>query len=152
MTKPAADLSGLKIRRVRPADAARIAALSGQLGYPASAKQMSARLKSVLRQKNGVCFVAESGEGTLIGWVHVSVTPLLEAELRSEINGLVVDECARSHGAGAQLLDAAEKWAKKMRSTGMSVRSNVLRDRAHEFYERQGYKHYKTQKAFLKPL
>jgi GNAT superfamily N-acetyltransferase len=152
MTKPAADSSGLKVRRARPADAGRIAALSGQLGYPASAKQMSARLKSVLRQKNGVCFVAESGEGTLIGWVHVSVTALLEVELRSEINGLVVDERARSHGAGAQLLDAAEKWAKKMRSTGMSVRSNVLRDRAHEFYERQGYKHYKTQKAFLKPL
>jgi len=152
MTRRAADPSGLKIRRARPADAARIATLSGQLGYPASAKQMASRLKSVLRQKNGVCFVAESGEGTLVGWVHVSVTPLLEVELRSEINGLVVDERARSHGAGAQLLDAAEKWAKKMRSTGMSVRSNVLRDRAHDFYERQGYKHYKTQKAFLKPL
>jgi len=152
MIKPACDPSRLKIRRARQADDARIAALSGQLGYPTSAKQMASRLKSVLRQKNGVCFVAESDEGALIGWVHVSVTPLLEAELRSEINGLVVDERSRSRGAGAQLLEAAEKWAKRMRSTGMSVRSNVLRDRAHEFYERQGYKHYKTQKAFLKPL
>jgi GNAT superfamily N-acetyltransferase len=152
MTKHGADPSGLKIRRARQADAARIAALSGQLGYPTSTKQMAIRLKSVLRQKNGVCFVAESNEGTLIGWVHVSVTPLLEVELRSEINGLVVDERARSRGAGAQLMDTAEKWAKKMRCTGMSVRSNVLRDKAHEFYERQGYKHYKTQKAFLKPL
>jgi hypothetical protein len=34
----------------------------------------------------------------------------------------------------------------------MSVRSNVIRDRAHKFYERQGYEHYKTQKAFRKPL
>lgn len=152
MTKPAADPSALKIRRARQADAARIAALSGQLGYPTTVKQMAGRLKSVLRQKNGVCFVAELNEGTLIGWVHVSVTPLLEVELRSEINGLVVDERSRSRGSGAQLLDAAEKWAKKMRCTGMSVRSNILRDRAHEFYERHGYKHYKTQKAFLKPL
>jgi len=34
----------------------------------------------------------------------------------------------------------------------MSVRSNVIRDRAHKFYERQGYEHCKTQKAFRKRL
>jgi hypothetical protein len=28
----------------------------------------------------------------------------------------------------------------------------VIRERAHTFYERQGYEHYKTQKAFRKPL
>ena len=34
----------------------------------------------------------------------------------------------------------------------MSVRSNVIRERAHQFYERTGYEHYKTQKSFRKPL
>src|SRR6266550_2924266 len=34
----------------------------------------------------------------------------------------------------------------------MSVRSNVIRERAHKFYERNGYEHYKTQKSFRKPL
>jgi hypothetical protein len=34
----------------------------------------------------------------------------------------------------------------------MSVRSKVERERAHKFYARQGYEHYKTQKAFRKPL
>jgi hypothetical protein len=34
----------------------------------------------------------------------------------------------------------------------MSVRSNVVRERAHKFYERGGYEHYKTQKSFRKPL
>jgi hypothetical protein len=34
----------------------------------------------------------------------------------------------------------------------MSVRSNVIRERAHAFYERHGYIHFKTQKAFRKPL
>jgi len=28
----------------------------------------------------------------------------------------------------------------------------VIRDRAHAFYLREGYEHYKTQKAFRKPL
>jgi hypothetical protein len=28
----------------------------------------------------------------------------------------------------------------------------VIRTRAHQFYERQGYEHYKSQKAFRKVL
>jgi len=111
---------------------------------------MAVRLKRAIRAKDGACFVAETVAGDVIGWIHVSVTPLLEVERRAEVNGLVVDENARSQGAGARLLAAGEKWAKKMRCAGMSVRSNVIRDRAHEFYLRQGYEHYKTQKAFRK--
>jgi len=68
------------------------------------------------------------------------------------VNGLVVDEKVRSRGAGWSLLQAAEEWARKKRCKGMSVRSNVLRERAHGFYERHGYEHYKTQKAFRKKL
>lgn len=143
---------GVKIRKAKQADAARIAALSGQLGYPTTTKQMAARLKAALREKNGACFVAETKENGIIGWVHVSATPLLEVERRAEVNGLVVDEKARSLGAGAILLETAEKWACKMRCSGMSVRSNVIRERAHGFYLKNGYQHYKTQKAFRKAL
>ena len=49
-------------------------------------------------------------------------------------------------------LEAAEDWACQHDCPSMSVRSNVIRDRAHKFYERQGYEHYKTQKAFRKTL
>jgi GNAT superfamily N-acetyltransferase len=113
---------------------------------------MRERLKRTLGQRNGACFVAETPEHGVVGWAHVSVTPLLEVERRAEVNGLVVDETVRSRGAGGSLLDVAEKWARKMRCAGMSVRSNVIRDRAHLFYLRQGYEHYKTQKAFRKAL
>jgi GNAT superfamily N-acetyltransferase len=113
---------------------------------------MSARLRQALKHGNGACFVAETPEHGVIGWVHVSVTPLLEVARRAEVNGLVVDEQVRSQGAGALLLEAAEQWARKMRCEGMSVRSNVIRERAHEFYLRRGYEHYKTQKAFRKKL
>jgi GNAT superfamily N-acetyltransferase len=142
----------VKIRKAKQTDAARIATLSGQLGYPTATKEMAARLRPALRARKGVCFVAETMEDGVIGWVHASVTPLLEVELRAEVNGLVVDEKARSRGVGARLLEAAEKWARNMGCGGMSVRSNVIRDRAHEFYLRQGYEHYKTQKAFRRAL
>lgn len=140
------------IRRAKPGDAARVAELSGQLGYPTPAMEMAKRLKRVLKDRDAACFVAETKERGVVGWVHVSMTPLIEVERRAEVNGLVVDETVRSQGAGWLLLDAGEKWAKKQGCTGMSVRSNVLRERAHGFYLRHGYEHYKTQKAFRKTL
>jgi GNAT superfamily N-acetyltransferase len=115
-------------------------------------KEMAVRLRQVFKAKDGACLVALNRTNEVIGWVHASVTPLLEVPRRAEVNGLVVDEKVRSHGAGWALLQAAEKWAKKMGCVGMSVRSNVIRDRAHSFYLRHAYEHYKTQKAFRKAL
>jgi GNAT superfamily N-acetyltransferase len=142
----------VRIRRARVVDVKRVAELAGQLGYPVAEKEMNGRLREVIKDKEAACFVAELREGELIGWIHVSTTPLLEVERRAEVNGLVVDELARSGGAGAMLLAAGEKWARGKRCKGMSVRSNVLRERAHGFYLRNGYEHYKTQKAFRKEL
>lgn len=142
----------VKIRMVQLADVERIAELSRQLGYPVTTKEMAARLKRAMKIKEGACFVAETKEHGVIGWIHVSVTPLLEVAPRAEVNGLVVDEKVRSRGAGALLLEAGESWARKRRCPEMSVRSNVIRERAHGFYLKHGYQHYKTQKAFRKTL
>jgi GNAT superfamily N-acetyltransferase len=143
-----------KIRRARRGDAERIAQLSGELGYPATAAQIATRMRQLTPVSKHAVFVAESADADagLIGWVHVSVSHLLESDLRAEVNGLIVAEGQRSAGAGAKLLEAAEEWARRRGCRGMNVRSNVIRERAHEFYERHGYEHYKTQKAFRKVL
>jgi GNAT superfamily N-acetyltransferase len=142
----------LKIRRAKNADAPRLADLAGQLGYPATTAQLRERLRTIEPALQHAVFVAESAKDGVIGWLHVSRQPLLEEELRAEVNGLVVADGQRSLGAGTRLLAAAEAWARKRGCKGMSVRSNVLRERAHKFYERNGYEHYKTQKSFRKPL
>jgi GNAT superfamily N-acetyltransferase len=141
----------LRIRRAVQKDAERIAELSGQLGYPATRQEIAQRIKRMRPAALHAILVAES-EKIVTGWLHVSVTPLLEVPLRAEVNGLVVDETQRSLGAGAKLLEAAERWAAAKSCKSMSVRSNVIRERAHGFYLRHGYEHYKTQKAFRKPL
>jgi len=142
----------LKIRRAKSDDAPRLAELSGQLGYPATTAQMRQRLRGILSASQHVVFVAESpGEG-VVGWLHISRQPLLEIEIRAEVNGLIVAEDHRSLGAGAQLMAAGEDWARKHGCKSMSVRSNVIRERAHTFYERCGFEHYKTQKSFRKAL
>jgi GNAT superfamily N-acetyltransferase len=143
--------SEVKIRRARIGDAARLATLAGELGYPTAAHEMKKRLERVLREASHIVVVAEK-DGDVIGWLHLSVSPLLDVPVRAEINGLIVAEGQRSAGAGAKMLEVGEKWARRKKCTGMSVRSNVIRDRAHAFYERQGYEHYKTSKAFRKPF
>lgn len=140
-----------RIRRAEERDAARLAELSGQLGYPATKEQIIERLRWILAASGHTVFVAESDEG-VSGWLHVSVEHLLETGLRAEINGLIVDEASRSEGAGKLLLDAAEAWAHGQGCPVINLRSNVIRDRAHIFYLRNGYEHYKTQKAFRKKL
>jgi GNAT superfamily N-acetyltransferase len=143
----------VETRKARIADAAALAELCGQLGYPATVTDIQERLIRLLhRPRYSVVLVAELAPNKVIGWLHVSVTPLLEVPLRAEVNGLVVAEGQRSAGAGAKLLQAAERWAKGQACKSMSVRSNIIRDRAHAFYLRHGYEHYKTQKAFRKNL
>jgi len=146
------DAQGVLIRRARSSDASRLAELSGQLGYPASAAEIVKRMNKLKAARDNALFVAESREAGVVGWAHVSVTHLLEAGTRAELNGLIVAQGERSLGAGAKLLEAVESWALKHGCPTMSVRSNVIRERAHRFYERQGYEHYKTQKAFRKEL
>lgn len=142
----------LRIRRASGADAPQIAVLTRQLGYPATALQIRERLRRIQPASQNAIFVADSARDGVVGWLHVSKEPLLESDVRAEVNGLVVAEGQRSLGAGAQLLAAAEDWARKHGCKSMSVRSNVIRERAHKFYERHGYEHYKTQKSFRKPL
>ena len=142
----------VKIRRARKSDAQRIAELCGQLGYPATVAQIAQRLRRIKPASQHAVLVAESPKGKVIGWLHVSVEPLLEVELRAEVNGLVVADEERSRGAGALLLQSAEEWARGHGCKNMSVRSNVVRERAHQFYLRNGYEHYKTQKTFRKGI
>jgi GNAT superfamily N-acetyltransferase len=68
------------------------------------------------------------------------------------IEGFVVDEQARSGGIGARLLEALEIWARARGCNALRVQSNVIRKRAHAFYERHGYVKLKTQFAFRKQL
>jgi GNAT superfamily N-acetyltransferase len=66
--------------------------------------------------------------------------------------GLVVDESVRSRGIGARLLERGEAWAQERGCRTMLVGTRITRERAHRFYERQGYDLLKTSHFFEKPL
>lgn len=149
MSTAARSLGG-EIREARPADYARMAELAGQLGYPSSAEDVARRLGSFEARGERVAFVAQLPDGEIGGWIGAFVYRSVEADARVEISGLVVDERYRSRSVGRALLERAEMWAREKGYSATSLRSNVIRERAHAFYERQGYKHTKTQKSFRK--
>jgi GNAT superfamily N-acetyltransferase len=141
-----------EIRDVRPQDYARIAELAGQLTYPSSKDEIAKRFDGMRRSEENAVFVAQLADGEIAGWLAVFVYRVVEADARAEISGFVVDERYRSQRVGMHLLARAEGWAREKGCRAIGLRSNVLRDRAHAFYEGHGYQHVKTQKSFRKDL
>jgi GNAT superfamily N-acetyltransferase len=141
----------LEIGGAALADAPELARLSTQLGYPMTRQEAAERLAELDGQPDHLLLVARRG-GRAAGWLQVSRTRIFETPDSAEIAGLVVDEAQRGHGIGPRLLRAAEEWARRSGCLTLRVRSNVIRDRAHAFYVREGYGEIKRQKVFEKIL
>jgi GNAT superfamily N-acetyltransferase len=140
-----------KIRPAHPGDAAELARLSTQLGYSMTAPVALSQLAEITGHGDHALLVAEGAAG-LAGWIQISVSRIFESPSAAEISGLVVDEACRGEGVGPLLLRAAEDWARARGCRAVRVRSNVVRERAHAFYEREGYRKVKVQQVFEKPL
>jgi GNAT superfamily N-acetyltransferase len=140
------------VRPAQPRDCDRIAELTAQLGYQCSGDEVRQRFGEMQDANQYAVFVAQLPEGQVAGWIGAYLFRAVEINTYAEISGLVVDEDHRSHGIGKILLDAAEKWARSVGCQTISVRSNVKRDRAHQFYAKYGYEHLKTQKEFRNSL
>ncbi|MBV8488984.1 MAG: GNAT family N-acetyltransferase, partial [Candidatus Eremiobacteraeota bacterium] len=96
--------------------------------------------------------VAEDAAGRIVGCVAVSLSVRIVGGLRTDIESFVVDEAERSKGVGAQLLSAAENWARENGGRRVRLLSNVVRERAHAFYERNGYVKLKAEYVLEKNL
>lgn len=140
------------IRPVTVGDAAAVAALSSELGYPVSAEAVAERMERLRGRDDQLVLAAVADDGTLVGWIHAADQDLVESERRCEILGLVVNGRRRRGGVGRRLVAEAERWAASRGLRRMSVRSNVTRAESHPFYEAQGYVRLKTQQVYRKAI
>lgn len=140
------------IRSAVLADAPQLALLAKQLGYPSTADQVAARLTENLQDPEHIIFVAEREGSELAGYIEAFPFRTIGSNPRIEIGSLVVHESCRSQGVGRLLMDRAEEWARSRSFKEAGLRSNVIRERAHTFYENLGYRVNKTQKSFRKTL
>jgi len=141
----------LSIRDMRASDLPAIVLLCDQLGYPTSHDLLADRFATLFGRRGEQMLVAVD-DVAVRGWIHVRRVDSLESDAHAEIWGLVVDDRVRSQGIGRSLLEFAERWAADHGLARMRVRSNVLRERAHAFYEREGYAVVKRQSVFEKRL
>lgn len=139
------------VRPMDRGDSVRVAALATELGYPISADVLAERFGALLGGDSEAVLVAEVA-GEVMGWIHIRLfVDLLEAPT-IEIRGLVVDARYRGLGIGQRLVAAAEAQARDRGIGRLRVTSNIIRDRAHRFYERLGYERVKTSLVFVKML
>jgi GNAT superfamily N-acetyltransferase len=143
--------NAVEIRPARADDAEALAALLGELGYPASAAKALAYLER-FPLEDVALLVATSLSGVVIGWIEVIATSHLESGDIAEITGLVVTASERGRAIGSTLLTAAEAWARQRGLGRIRVRSNVIRECTHGFYAERGYVEQKRQVVFVKPL
>jgi len=125
----------LDIRPAHPGDAARIAQLFVQLGYEAAADAVERRMQRC----DGVTLVA-AGAGQVLGVLVMHFfAPLHVARPWALISSLVVDEAARSKGAGAALIAHAQELAMAQDCAHIELACSERRTQAHAFYAAQGF-------------
>lgn len=140
------------VRAATPQDAASLAELATQLGYPSTADAVRRRLQALMGSSNDAVLVAEVADRGVVGWVHVTVRQLVLGDRHAEIAGLVVHESCRRQGIGTELLRQAEAWAAARGCCQVRLGSATHRQAARAFYLSRGYLLLKEQRVFVRSL
>lgn len=129
----------MSVRRAVAGDAGAIAAVLEQLGWEPGAGEVAARLGTLGGDERSAVLVSER-DGAVTGVLTLHVVPVLhEPGGWCRITALVVAEDARRQGAGRELVDAAEAFARTAGCSRIEVTSARHRAGAHEFYRELGY-------------
>ena len=127
------------IRDAGPDDAAAVAGLLGELGYPTGPEHAALRLERLFEDPTAHAFVAVSGDD-VVGLATARVEHLIELdEPVCRLTSLVVAERARRRGVGRSLVAAVESHAAAHGCDLVILTTANRREGAHAFYERLGY-------------
>jgi GNAT superfamily N-acetyltransferase len=120
-------------------DAAGIARLMSNLGYPCTSDQMQARLKVLAKDEAHITYVATIN-GNLAGIIGAFIGRIYEQDdLIGRVIALIVSKEYRGIGLGKLLIQTAEHWINSCGANTVLVNSGFDREDAHKFYESVGY-------------
>ena len=137
----------LTLRLLESTDADAVSALLPDLGYEATPDQVARRLAALRAWPDQEAFVAEI-DGRVVGLCHVQGVRMLASDGYAEIQALVVSAARQGEGLGRKLVAHACDWAFARGYDRVRLRSNVVRDEAHAFYEHLGFEKAKASYAF----
>ena len=142
----------LRVREAVPEDAAVLAPLLEQLGYPVQAAALLERMQRMLSRDDEIVLVAEGTRSRkALGLLALHVFPVLayDADV-AMIMALVVAEGARGVGVGRALIARCEAIARERGASRLLVTTHLRRADAHAFYERLGFEH--TGRRYVRTL
>ncbi len=143
--------SGMPITPMSESHLSQVAKLSDQLGYPVTLQDLRGRFTHLSSSPRHSFLVYEENKN-ILGWIHLERVEDLIEEDKVEVKAFVVEENSRGSGIGKALLEAAEKWAKTYQLHTIYLNCNILRERTHKFYAREGFVNYKTSRFFEKKI
>lgn len=100
--------------------------------------------ESLLRQDEGVCFIAEidaSSVGYLVAG-KIKSNPVFNSSKRLELENMLVQEKYRGHGIGGKLLEALNSYAKEHGVAELIVTAFAPNKQAISFYKKSGFSEY----------
>ena len=127
----------MRIREASGDDAAEVAALVNELGYPLDE---AAAVQRITRGTERVLVAEEDGE--LLGLATVTTAAILiYAHPIARLTALVVRASARRRGVGRRLVEEAVEVARQLGCEGLELTSGLRPERhdAHRFSEALGF-------------
>jgi GNAT superfamily N-acetyltransferase len=136
----------VQVRHAAADDLPRLAALLGELGYPASPEDLERRLARL----DGEAFVA-AAHGEPLGLATLQILHVLQRDApAARLTALVVREDARGRGVARALVDAVSAAARHAGCDHLHVTTANHRADAHAAYRALGFED--TGRRFAKRL
>jgi N-acetylglutamate synthase-like GNAT family acetyltransferase len=139
------------IRPAQKLDCTGLTNLTNQLGYPSTLEKICEIMDLVLAHNDHQVYIAEK-ENTIVGYIHLIRSIRIGSNPFVEIAAFIIDESARSMGVGSSLIKETENWASGLGLKDIRIRSNIIREDAHHFFQNRGFQNIKTQEVFLKHI
>lgn len=138
------------IRPAQPQDSKFVKDLLAQLGYSdLSLDDVDEKIKS--HTLPGYAMLVIEDNGVVVGFIALHWFELAHWKGKmGRITSFCIEEKVRSQGIGLSLLKAGEEILREAGCAKLEVTSNQRRQRAHEFYLKNGY--VEDSKRFVKYL
>jgi GNAT superfamily N-acetyltransferase len=144
----------IQIRPFADSDAANLAAFMVHwraLPILPDPEEILQQIRHCKERVSGDLFLAmdtQDGREVLVGYLQMCEISLVCFPPSAELSAILVHEELRGRGIGRQLVKQAVEWTREKGLSRLLVSSQLHLEKAHRFYEREGFTRWKSSAFF----